>query len=151
VDVSDVLREMDDVVNRGVWPGDDGAGAHVRRWLAVLRPVLAKLAELEERRGEALYEQWNREEREVNPSVERFPLKSGLPQRLLRDLELVTTFRADHEGTGEVEFNYARVPPEHRLQALLSVMGCLGDRIELALGAEAYLNLLRGVLARRER
>lgn len=86
-----------------------------------------------------------------NPDVEVFPIKSGLPQRLLRDLGVTIELRADHEGTGEIRIDYSKAPPERRLQALLSVMGAVGDRIALAIGNESYVNLLRGIVARRER
>jgi hypothetical protein len=148
MDVEGVLRDMDRCSNNATSePFDRVTPAMVSRWLAVLREHHSRCMLDTPGAGNWM----NPASRPPDPNVERFPLKSGLPQRLLRDLELVTTFRADHEGTGEVEFNYARVPQEHRLQALLSVMGCLSDRIELAMGTEAYVNLLRGVIARRER
>lgn len=86
-----------------------------------------------------------------NPDVEVFPIKSGLPQRLLRDLGVTIELHADHEGTGEISIDYSKAPHEHRLQALLSVMGAVGDRIAFAIGNESYINLLRGIVARRER
>src|SRR5690348_11371969 len=96
------------------------SGSDVARWLEVLRPALAH-------RGEDLYEKWNREEREANPNVENFDLRSSLPQHQLRDLHMHVNLSVDHEGGGQVQFEYTHVPPQHRLQALLSIMGCLSD------------------------
>lgn len=141
-DVADVLREMDEVVNLGRWPGDDGAAAHVRRWLAVLRPTLQH----QDPRNLGLVP----DQPPPNPNVESFPLKSDLPASQLRDLHMHVHLNVDHEGGGAVQFEYSQVPHQHRLQALLSVMGAIGNRIELAIGAEAYIDLLRGVAARRE-
>lgn len=139
--VEDVLREMDEKASQRLH--DAASSDTIEGWLEVLRPVLAH-------RGEDLYEQWNREERQ-QPDIETFPIKSGLPQRLLRDLGVTVELQADHEGTGQIRLDYSKAPPEHRLQALLSVMGAVGDRIAYAMGNEAYVNLLRGIVARRER
>jgi len=146
--IEDVLAEMDAASRE---PYLDGwRGEVIGEWLVNLRRELA-LHPGPKSAPTPWQDAWGPSPARPEPAVERFPLKSGLPQRLLRDLETVVTFRADHEGTGEVEFDYSKVPMEHRLQALLSIMGCLSDRIELALGTDAYVNLLRGVIARRER
>ena len=167
--VEDVLREMDAMAGYG---HTDLTGEQLGAWLVVLRSALSwgstQGREVERLRGIVQrYEARDRDqlqspslpssnplwytETPPEPDVEAFPIKSGLPQRLLRDLGVMVELRADHEGTGEIRIDYSKAPPERRLQALLSVMGAVGDRIALAIGNESYINLLRGIVARRER
>ena len=137
--VDDVLREMEAARATLIVGGVD-----VTRWLEVLRPALAQ-------RGLVTGWPGATEDPGSPVSIEVFPLKSGLPQRLLRDLGIKVELRADHEGTGEIRIDYSGAPHETRLQALLSIMGAVGDRIAYAIGEQAYIDLLRGVIERRER
>jgi hypothetical protein len=132
--VEDVLREMDEFATVA---SRVDSGQMVSRWLDVLRPALSVAFSFGQR--PPAYDS------------ETFSLRSGLPQSELRDLNVMVTLSVDHEGGGRIEIGYPLAPPENRLQALLSIMGALGDRIALAMGEEAYRDLLRGVLARRER
>jgi hypothetical protein len=134
--VEDVLRHMDELSRERSLDGY--YGAMVAGWLAVLRPALSV---------QTLFEP----PAPSRPDFENLSLRSNLPQDALRDLHMTATLSVDHEGGGYIQLEYSQVPPEHRLQALLSIMGALGDRIALAMGEEAYRDLLRGVLARRER
>jgi hypothetical protein len=139
MEIDDVLREM------STWAdGDQGfhPGANVvQGWLRVLRPALA----VQTLFGNPLPEAARPLTRET------FPLRSSLPQGELHDLHVVVDLRADHEGQGAITLDYAEVPEQHRLQALLSIMGSVGERIAYAIGEDAYLDLLRGVVARRSR
>lgn len=83
--------------------------------------------------------------------VERFLLRSGLQQHLLRDIAIVASLRADHEGLGELVIDWGETRSEHRLQALNSLLGALTDRLWLAIGQQGVVDLLRGVADRYER
>lgn len=176
-EVGDVLTEMDAFAN---WGGDPVVHRDAfRRWLEVLRPALNKAARSEwalvevdrlrevvrvmearerdqsnaPRPPPGISTAWSAPGTTIDPTgnVEEFSLKSGLSQRLLGDLGVTIILQADHEGTGSIRIDYSKAPHERRLQALLSVMGAVGDRIAFAIGNESYANILRGILARRER
>lgn len=142
--VEDVLREMDGIASS---PNslDTAMSCLVRatiaRWLEVLRPALSV---------QAAFGPQPAPRPAAFPS-ETFPLRSSLPQSELRDLSVTAYLTVDHERSGKIEITYSSVQDEHNLQALISLMGALGERISLAIGEAGYLDLLRGVVARRER
>lgn len=117
---------------------DGWKGEVIGEWLGVLRTALGRWplpgAVLVSGEGEA----------------EQFPLSSGLRQELLRDLHVKAMLDVDHEGGGTIRFEYGHTPGQHRLQALIQLMGAIGTRVELAIGSTAYIRMLRGIVIERE-
>jgi hypothetical protein len=127
---------MDAIANSSAGPDLVMQRATIGRWLKALRPALSA--------------NWGATSPAPQSDIEKIPLKSHMEQRLLRDLHMSVYLRVDHEGGGEVQFEYTQVPPGHRLQALVSMMAAIGHRVQWDLGLQAYVDLLHGTANRLE-